>query len=385
MMSGNPQACPTCGSAATRKDGYDERGGQRFRCGACRCRFTATTGTPFSGYRFPPDVIALAVRWYLRFRLRYADVAELLAERGVRVDPSNVYAWVQGFAPRYEAAARAFRRAVGERWSVDERYINVADAEQPDQELRPDPGPQARAQPTREALRPRARGRGAEARHQAPGEALIDGEEEGEDEDQQPGHEQGMPGGPATVIPLRGRPPVTWGHVGVRGERRHGPSAGAVRVGLVAAWRAAEFAEGADPQADAPLLARLPRRAQLHRPRMLRRGDHVQAREGPERRHIVHRGVPRADDLEHLPARPGHREFVGDHLSRRGQQLLRAGEPVPSVYTTGVRLTTTIPAADMHVPSRYAPGTAPAAPGATPSNAGPGCCRGGRRPPGCCP
>ncbi len=70
MMSGNPQACPTCGSAATRKDGYDERGGQRFRCGACRCRFTATTGTPFSGYRFPPDVIALAVRWYLRFRLR---------------------------------------------------------------------------------------------------------------------------------------------------------------------------------------------------------------------------------------------------------------------------------------------------------------------------
>ena len=42
--------------------------------------------TPFSGYRFPPDIIALAVRWYLRYRLSYADVAELLAERGVRVD-----------------------------------------------------------------------------------------------------------------------------------------------------------------------------------------------------------------------------------------------------------------------------------------------------------
>ncbi len=89
-MGGNEHAYPTCGAAAPRKDGDDRRGGQRFRCGACRGRFTATTGTPVAGYRFPHDVIALAVRWYLRFRLSYADVAELLAERGVRVDPSSI-------------------------------------------------------------------------------------------------------------------------------------------------------------------------------------------------------------------------------------------------------------------------------------------------------
>jgi transposase-like protein len=86
VRCGSEQTCPECGSAA-RKDGRDRRGQQRFRCRACRRRFTALTGTPFSGYRFPPDVIALAVRWYLRFRLSYADVAELLAERGVTVDP----------------------------------------------------------------------------------------------------------------------------------------------------------------------------------------------------------------------------------------------------------------------------------------------------------
>jgi len=57
-------------------------------------------------------VIALAVRWYLRFRLRYADVAELLAARGVRGDPSTVYDWVREFAPLYKDAARAFRRAL---------------------------------------------------------------------------------------------------------------------------------------------------------------------------------------------------------------------------------------------------------------------------------
>ena len=84
------------------------------------------SATPFAGYRFPAEIIALAVRWYLRYRLRYADVAELLAERGVRVDSSTIDAWVQEFTPRYEAAARSFRRVVGERWSVDEIDVKVA-------------------------------------------------------------------------------------------------------------------------------------------------------------------------------------------------------------------------------------------------------------------
>ena len=38
----------------------------------------------FAGFRFPPEVIMLALRWYLRYSLSYRDVAELLAERGIR-------------------------------------------------------------------------------------------------------------------------------------------------------------------------------------------------------------------------------------------------------------------------------------------------------------
>jgi transposase, IS6 family len=37
----------------------------------------------FAGFRFPPEVIMLAVRWYLRFGLSYRDLEELLAERGI--------------------------------------------------------------------------------------------------------------------------------------------------------------------------------------------------------------------------------------------------------------------------------------------------------------
>jgi transposase-like protein len=39
----------------------------------------------FTGFRFPPEVIVVAVRWYLRFDLSYRDVEELLAKHGVQV------------------------------------------------------------------------------------------------------------------------------------------------------------------------------------------------------------------------------------------------------------------------------------------------------------
>jgi transposase-like protein len=79
----------------------------------------------FAGYRFPPDVITLAVRWYLRFGLSYRDVEELLAERGVEVDHVTVYRWVQRFAPDFAQAARARRHLVGDRWHVDETYLKI--------------------------------------------------------------------------------------------------------------------------------------------------------------------------------------------------------------------------------------------------------------------
>ena len=82
----------------------------------------------FSGYRFPAEVIVVAVRWYLRFGLSYRDVEELLAERGVEVDHVTVFRWVQRFTPLLMEAARPCRHAVGERWSVDETYVKVGGA-----------------------------------------------------------------------------------------------------------------------------------------------------------------------------------------------------------------------------------------------------------------
>ena len=80
----------------------------------------------FAGYRFPPDLILLAVRWYLRYGLSYRDVQELLAERGVDVDHVTIYRWVQRFTPLAIDAARPCRHSVGDRWFVDETYVRVA-------------------------------------------------------------------------------------------------------------------------------------------------------------------------------------------------------------------------------------------------------------------
>jgi len=80
----------------------------------------------FAGFRFPREVIAVAVRWYLRYGLSYRDVEELLAERGVTVDHVTVYRWVQRFTPEFIEAARFCRHAPGDRWFVDETYVKVA-------------------------------------------------------------------------------------------------------------------------------------------------------------------------------------------------------------------------------------------------------------------
>jgi transposase-like protein len=67
------------------------------------------SSSAFAGFRFPPEIIVLAVRGYLRFGLSYRDVEELLAERGIEVDHVTVYRWVQRFTPLLVDAGRPCR------------------------------------------------------------------------------------------------------------------------------------------------------------------------------------------------------------------------------------------------------------------------------------
>ena len=93
---------------------------------AARCVTRSVAPSAFAGFRFPPEVITLAVRWYLRFGLSYRDVEELLAERGVEVDHVSIFRWVQRFTPLLAEAARPCRHRVGCPLVVDQTYRQVS-------------------------------------------------------------------------------------------------------------------------------------------------------------------------------------------------------------------------------------------------------------------
>jgi len=80
----------------------------------------------FAGFRFPREVISVAVRWYPRYGLSCRDVEELLADRGITVDHVTVCRWVQRFTPELIEAARPGRHAPGARWFAGETYLKAA-------------------------------------------------------------------------------------------------------------------------------------------------------------------------------------------------------------------------------------------------------------------
>ncbi|TPW92531.1 DDE-type integrase/transposase/recombinase [Mycolicibacterium fortuitum] len=58
--------------------------------------------TDFKWRHFQGDVILWAVRWYCRYPISYRDLEEMLAERGISVDHTTIYRWVQCYAPEME-------------------------------------------------------------------------------------------------------------------------------------------------------------------------------------------------------------------------------------------------------------------------------------------
>ena len=115
-------SCPTCQQPATKRNGRDPRGRQKYACCPCRSTFTEDTTSAFSGYRWPREIIVMAVRWYLAYPLSSRQVLELLAERGIDVSHRTILTWVQVFGPLLAAEVRR-RRRVGKHWFVDEVFL----------------------------------------------------------------------------------------------------------------------------------------------------------------------------------------------------------------------------------------------------------------------
>jgi transposase, IS6 family len=79
----------------------------------------------FKWPHFEADIILCAVRWYLRYALSYRDVEELLQERGVSIDHTTVFRWVQRYAPELDQRCRPRLKRTNDSYRVDETYIKI--------------------------------------------------------------------------------------------------------------------------------------------------------------------------------------------------------------------------------------------------------------------
>ena len=84
-----------------------------------------TSSSPFKWRHFQPEIILCGVRWSLRYSLSYRDVEELILERGLHVDHTSVFRWVQRYAPERDRRSRPHLKTTNDSYRVDETYIKI--------------------------------------------------------------------------------------------------------------------------------------------------------------------------------------------------------------------------------------------------------------------
>lgn len=78
----------------------------------------------FEGRHFDREIIVLCVRWYLRFKLSFRDLVEMMSERNLSMAHTTIMRWVHHYAPEFERRWNRFARPAGPSWRVDETYVH---------------------------------------------------------------------------------------------------------------------------------------------------------------------------------------------------------------------------------------------------------------------
>jgi transposase-like protein len=84
-----------------------------------------TASNPFKWRHYPGDVILWCVRWYLRFPITFAHVAEMALERGLLIHSSCIWRWVQIYGPELDKRCRAHLKRTNKSYLVDETYMRI--------------------------------------------------------------------------------------------------------------------------------------------------------------------------------------------------------------------------------------------------------------------
>jgi len=88
-------------------------------------RPAVSTSPPFKWRHFTAEILLCSVRWYWRYALSYRHVEEFRRERGLAVDHTTIFRWVQRYAPELEKRCRLRLKATTDSYRVDETYIKI--------------------------------------------------------------------------------------------------------------------------------------------------------------------------------------------------------------------------------------------------------------------
>ena len=88
-----------------------------------------TKRSPFRYFKTSPEIIRLAVMYYVRFPLSLRNVEDLLHERGIDISHETVRFWWQRFGPMFASEIKK-RRIEGMkssrwRWHLDEVFVKI--------------------------------------------------------------------------------------------------------------------------------------------------------------------------------------------------------------------------------------------------------------------
>jgi len=83
---------------------------------------------PIQGRHFEAEIILLCVRWYCRYQLNYRDLEEMMWERGLTVEHTTIFRWVQRHEPEINKRMRPHLKMAVSSYRIDETYVKVAES-----------------------------------------------------------------------------------------------------------------------------------------------------------------------------------------------------------------------------------------------------------------
>lgn len=85
-----------------------------------RCMIGLEKDNLFKWKHYQPDIILLTVRWYLRYRLSFRDLVEMMEERGLPITHTTIMRWVHQYGPELDERSRRHLKQTNDSWRVDE-------------------------------------------------------------------------------------------------------------------------------------------------------------------------------------------------------------------------------------------------------------------------